>query len=156
MGEQEEQAAEKTYRAIGRFMFEFSQVEYAIRHCLAEEIRLNENYFAAVMESHDVSMLVAIAIDVYKKSRGEDAEQIQKLLNRFRGINDLRKRVAHGLWVPFKDGGTVHYVARSKLSPSQFSEQAKELEEHADELCQLRADLEREFSAIPELIRRKR
>ncbi|HTS40405.1 MAG TPA: hypothetical protein VMH84_07685 [Xanthobacteraceae bacterium] len=28
MGEQEEQAAEKTYRAIGRFMFEFSQVEY--------------------------------------------------------------------------------------------------------------------------------
>lgn len=60
------------------------------------------------------------------------------------------------IWVPFKDGGTVHYVARSKLSPSQFSEQAKELEEHADELCQLRAALEREFSAMPELIRRKR
>jgi hypothetical protein len=34
--------AERTYRAIGRFVFEFSQVEYTIRHYLASEIGLKE------------------------------------------------------------------------------------------------------------------
>jgi hypothetical protein len=39
---------EKTYRAIGRFMFEFSQVEYTIRHHLAEAIELRDDHFHAV------------------------------------------------------------------------------------------------------------
>ena len=53
--------AEKTYRAIGRFVFEFSQVEYTIRHYLASEIDLKEEYFTAVMESYDVALLCAVA-----------------------------------------------------------------------------------------------
>jgi hypothetical protein len=107
------------------------------------------------MESFDVSMLISVAIEVFRKSRGVEAKTIGKLLNKFRGMNDERKRVAHGLWVPFKDGGTVHYVSRNKLNPSQFSDQANVVEQHADELCQLRANLEREFSHIPGLSRRK-
>jgi len=126
-----------------------SQVEYAIRDLLAEEIGLKEEYFSAVVESYEVGALTTVAIEVFKKSRGDDAALILKLLNKFRGMNDERKRVAHGLWVPFKDGGTVHYVPRNKLSPSQFTDQAKQLEQHADDLCQLRADLERAFWAIP-------
>jgi hypothetical protein len=50
-------------------------------------------------------------------------------------MNDEWKRVAHGLWEPFKEGGTVRYVSRNRVSPSQFTDQAKELEQHADELC---------------------
>jgi len=149
VGQAENEAAEKTYRAIGRFMFEFSQVEYTIRHYLAEEIGLKEEHFSAVVESYEVGALITVAIEVFKKSRGDDAAPIWKLLNKFRGMNDERKRVAHGLWVPFKDGGTVHYVARNKLSPSQFTDQANELEQRADDLCQLRADLERAIWAIP-------
>ena len=79
-------------------------------------------------------MLVSIAIAVFKKSRGR-MQKIWKLLNRFRGINDLRKRVAHGLWVPFKDGGTVHYVPRNKLSPSYFSDQASSSKESMQMSC---------------------
>jgi len=148
MEKQKDEQTEKTYRAIGRFMFEFSQVEYAIRCYLAEEIRLDEDYFSGVMESCDVSMLISVATEVFRKSRGVEAETISKLLNKFRSMNDQRKRVAHGLWVPFKDGGTVHYVSRTKLNPSQFSDQANVLEQHADELCQLRANLEREFEFL--------
>ena len=151
MGQPEYEAAEKTYRAIGRFMFEFSQVEYTVRHYLAEEISLNEAHFSAVIESYDVAMLISVAVEVFKKSRGDDSRTIWQLLNKFRGLNDERKRVAHGLWVPFKEGGTVHYVSRIRLSSRQFTDQAKELEQNADKLCQLRADLEKAFCAIPGL-----
>jgi hypothetical protein len=149
MGRAENETAEKTYRAIGRFMFEFSQVEYTIRHHLAEEIGLKEKHFSAVVESYEVGALTTVAIEVFRKSRGASAEPISKLLNRFRGLNDKRKRVAHGLWVPFKDGGTIHYVPRNNLSPGQFTDQARQLEQHADELCQLRTDLEQAFLAMP-------
>src|SRR5580704_11632264 len=65
-------ARKKTYRAIGHFMFEFSQTEYTIRHYLAEEIGLNEEHFAAVVESYDVGALCTVAIEVFTKARAEE------------------------------------------------------------------------------------
>ena len=77
-----EPAAEQTYRAIGRFMFEFSQVEYTIRHYLGETIGLDEKYFSAVVESYDVGLLVTVAKKVFKTSYGQqDSSQIETLLN---------------------------------------------------------------------------
>lgn len=143
-----EPAAEQTYRAIGRFMFEFSQVEYAIRHYLGEAIGLDEKYFSAVVESYDVGLLVTVVKEVLKTSYGQQGSQIEMLLNRFHKLNIERMRVAHGLWVPSMDGGTVHHVSRNKLSPIRSTEQAKELEKRADEACALRADLERAFNDI--------
>jgi len=55
-----------------------------------------------------------------------------------------RNRVAHGLWVPSKDGGTVHHVPRN-LKSRMDANQAVALEKLADEACKLRAELEREF-----------
>ena len=157
MSESEQTSAEKTYRAIGRFMFEFSQVEYTIRHYLAEEIGLNEKHFAAVVESYDVGVLCGIAIEVFTKARaGKNAARIKKLIERFRGLNDDRKRVAHGLWVPFKEGGTVHYVSRNSLKPSRLANQAEALEKRAGEACALRAELENAFMALDIEIRSPR
>ena len=61
-------AEENTYRAIGRFIFEFSQVEYTIRHYLAGEIGLHEEHFAAVVESYEVGMLCSVAIEVLQRA----------------------------------------------------------------------------------------
>jgi hypothetical protein len=139
------EATEKTYLAIGRFMFEFSQMEYAVRALLGEEIGLKEQYFSAVMESYDVAQLIRIAKDVFEKSRGDDATMICNLLNRFFDMISERNRVAHGLWVPFMDGGTMHYTSRDKLTPKVFKERAEHLEKLSDVLCQLRADFETEW-----------
>jgi hypothetical protein len=139
---------EQTYRAIGRFMFEFSQAEYTIRYHLAEEIGLNEEHFAAVVESYDVGLLCSVAKAVFTKSRTkEGAGCIKKLIGQFYEINEHRKRVAHGLWVPFKEGGAVHYVSRSNLKPIWSTNQAEELEKRADETCELRSKLENAFMA---------
>jgi hypothetical protein len=57
----------------------------------------------------------------------------------------MSDQVAHGLWVPFKDGGTVHHVQRGNLKSRMAADQAAELEKSADEACNLRAQLERAF-----------
>ena len=142
-------AEEKTYRAIGRFIFEFSQAEFAIRHYLAQEIRLDEEHFSAVVESYDVGLLCTVAKEVFDKSRESvNAAEIKELINKFLELNGNRNRVAHGLWVPFKDGGTVHYVPRGNLKSRMAANQAEALEKLADEACSLRAELERAFTTF--------
>ena len=139
--------AEKTYRAIGRFIFEFSQVEYIIRHYLAEEIGLKEEYFTPMVESYDAAMLCNVAKEVFGKRRpGKFASRIEKCISRFYELNPIRNRVAHGLWVPFKEGGTVHHVPRN-LNAVRLENQAGELEKCADQLNALRAELESAFAA---------
>ena len=114
MDKRYELPAEKTYRAIGRFIFEFSQAEYTIRHYVGESIGLNDNYFSDIVESYDVGLLCAIALSVFEKSLPRyQVTKLKPLINDFRALND--NRVAHGLWVPFKDGGTVHHTLRRGL-----------------------------------------
>jgi hypothetical protein len=139
------EATEKTYLAIGRFMFEFSQMEYTIRELLGKEIGLEEKYFSAVIESYDVALLIRIAKDVFKKSRGDDAATLCKLLNDFHDMIAERNQVSRGLWVPFMDGGTMHYTSRQTLTPKPFKERAEHLEKLADDLGQLRVNFEREW-----------
>jgi hypothetical protein len=60
-------------------------------------------------------------------------------------LNDVRNRVAHGLWVPFSEGGTVYHASRNKLKPVTSINQTNELEKCADEANDLRAELEKLF-----------
>ena len=54
----------------------------------------------------------------------------------------IRNRVAHGLWVPFEEGGTVHHVPRTSLKPVASANQAASLEKLADDANRLRHDFE--------------
>jgi hypothetical protein len=104
-------ATERTYRAIGRFVFEFSQLEYSLKHYVAEEIRLNEKYFSAIVESYDMAMLCTVVKTVFRQSRSENiARIIDDLVKEVRELNDERVKIVHGLWVPFKDGGTLYFA----------------------------------------------
>jgi hypothetical protein len=124
---------EKTYRAIGHFIFAFSLVEFVIRAKLAEEIGLDKKHFAAVVRSYDVALLCRVAIEVFTKSRPEaNAARIKVLIDEFLKFNDTRNRVAHGLWRPDKEDGTVNYVSRNSLKAKRFPSQVEELEKQAD------------------------
>jgi len=140
------QETDETCRAIGRFIYEFSQTEYTIRHYLALEIKLDEQHFDAIVGSYDVALLCTVATKVFHDTRDkENAEQIEKIIKEFRRLNDERNRVAHGLWVPFKDGGTIHHVARSSLTSKAHSAQAVALEKLAGQANDIRAKLESAF-----------
>jgi hypothetical protein len=139
---------EKTYRAIRRFVYEFSQTEYTIRYYLAEELDLKDAFFAPVLQSYDVALLCNVAKQIIKISSPEKAAEIENLINQFLKLNEERTRVAHGLWVPFFGGGMVQHVSRSNLQPKMYSSQAEVLEKHADELQRVRADLNAVFTRI--------
>ena len=142
---QSDRCPERVYESIGRFIYEFSQAEYTIRYHLAEEIGLDDRFFSEVVESYDVGMLCTVAVKVFCKTRAtSNAAEIKNLIEKFRGVNDRRNLVAHGLWVPHEDGGRVHYVPRS-LKPRAETNQAEILGELAKETRKLRAELERAF-----------
>ena len=96
-------------------------------------------------------------LSIFKKVRAQTFAKLDKLLNDFHKLNEKRKRVAHGLWMPFMHGGAVSYTPRTNLTPSQFTDQASELEKLADNACELRAKLDRTIYELPEgFPRRKR
>jgi hypothetical protein len=78
----------------------------------------------------------------------ENADEIKSLINRFRELNNHRQRVAHGLWVPFLQGGSVHYTARSSLRSTSYPKQADALEVLANEALNLRNELSEAITGI--------
>jgi hypothetical protein len=178
MSQSDDAVSERTYRAIGRFIFEFSQAEYSIRHYLAEEIGLDDKFFSAVVGSYDVAMLCKVALAVFNATgegeekrgtlpprpdylgdyvpdamtipEGDRRRRIKDLIKDFLQLNDNRIRVVHGLWVPFKEGGTVHHVPRSSLKPIESANQAANLEKLADEANRIRFEFERAVSSLPD------
>ena len=66
--EDQEDLAERTYRAIGYFIFQFSQTEYSIRHCLGRETKLDERFVAAMLQTYDVGALCNVSKEIYKNN----------------------------------------------------------------------------------------
>jgi hypothetical protein len=98
MGKSHAQSSEKTYRAIGRFIFEFSQVEYTIRDHVGQSIGLNDKYFSDIVENYNVAVLCHVAKSVLKKSLPRyQVKKLEPLINKFLQLNATRVQVAHGL-----------------------------------------------------------
>jgi hypothetical protein len=136
---------EKTYRAIGHFMFQFSQTEFTIRGYLAHAIGLSDVHFDAVTSAFDVAGLCKITQRVFVDRPG--AARIKEGLDRFSKINEHRVRVAHGLWMPSINGGAVEHVSRNSRKANLSVGQAEELERLALELAMVRAELDSAFDA---------
>lgn len=141
--EEQKGTAHATYLAIGRFIFEFSQLEYALRFYVAQEANISDKHFEAIM-THDFALLCTSAEEILGPGfTNEDGEKrFRQFIKSCKKLNNERVRVAHGLWVPFKEGGTVHHTSRSSLKSTMSQEQGKNLEEQADIAQGLRSDLE--------------
>jgi hypothetical protein len=131
-----EEDSQRTYTAIGHFIFEFSQLEAALKYHISEACRIRADHYEALL-SHDFAMLCTIARTVLVNHEDSEGKILQDIINRCRRMNDVRVRVVHGLWVPFKDGGTLVHTSRS-LKTYLNADQARQLEEDALETNQLR------------------
>lgn len=133
---------EPTYLAIGRFIFEFSQLEYTLRYQIAEAIGLADRFLDSVI-THDFALLCTAAKQVLSEKLDEAAKrQLKRILNDCLSLNQERVRVAHGLWVPFREGGVVHHVPRTTLSDTRHVNQADHLWKQADKVQVLRNELD--------------
>lgn len=145
MQSKRQQTSDKTFRAIGRFLFEFSQLDYEIRRQVGEAAGIDIWHVHHIM-TQDFGPLCITAIKVfdfeYSGTREKPRrDKIRNLLKRAQSLNNIRNTVAHGLWVPFEEGGKVIHMPRT-LQLHVSSQQAKTLEKKADEAKELRRQIE--------------
>ena len=133
---------EETYRAIGRFIAEFSQLENILKMCVANAAGVKDEFFPAVM-SHDFALTCTMALEVLPRvlQPEKHIDAVANVINGCRALNDDRVRVVHGLWRPHKKGGTLGHVSRTKLRPTFTRQQAAHLEEQADVARKLRIEI---------------
>jgi hypothetical protein len=106
---------EKFFSAIGRFISEFSQLEYTLKYLISKKAGLRDKHFPALM-SHDFSLTCTIAQTVLSESVAPGKlEDFETFINKCLSLNHDRVRVAHGLWVIANEGGVLQHVSRQKL-----------------------------------------
>ena len=145
MRSKRQEASDRTFRAIGRFLFEFSQLDHEIRRQVGEASGVDIIHVHDIM-THDFGPLCIAAMKVFdfeysgtrEKAR---REKMKGLLKRAQSLNNIRNTVAHGLWVPFEEGGKVIHMPRT-LQLHVSNQQARLLESKADEAKELRRQIE--------------
>ena len=137
------------FAAIGRFIFEFSQLEYTIKHHIAETVDLQDQYFNAIM-THDFALLCTIAESVLGPRVAEQkAADFKKLIAKCRSLNTDRVRIAHGLWFVGGGRGALHHVSRQKLKEDTHFEEANDIANKADLAANLRSEFEEIMYYVP-------
>src|SRR5438876_12360341 len=67
---------EKFFSAIGRFISEFSQLEYTLKYLISKKVGLRDKHFPALM-SHDFALTCTIAQTILSESVAP--EKLKKL-----------------------------------------------------------------------------
>jgi hypothetical protein len=137
---------EKFFSAIGRFVSEFSQLEYTLKYLISKKVGLRSKHFPALM-SHDFALTCTIAQTILSESVApEKSEKFKTFISACQTLNTDRVRVAHGLWVIANEAGVLQHVSRQKLQ--SFSPYFKEpivLAGLADKAALLRFELAQIF-----------
>jgi len=132
----------RVFEAIGRFIFQFSQLEFTIRVFLAAQLKLSDEHFDAVTGPYDFRMLCTVAKEISLLRFPEQKKDIESLFSRCLSLNDNRVRVAHGLCSGGIGGGmTARHVARSSLKASHYFEKPEDVAKLADIAQSLMAEV---------------
>jgi hypothetical protein len=125
---EEEEIKAKGFQLIGEFIFWFSQLEFTIKDRLASALRLPDKYFGAVTTPYDFAVLCTVTQTVLLSNYPpEKKQEIDKVFNDCRKLNEERVRIAHGLWTHAKSGLVARHASRSKLKAEYFYEDPKAL-----------------------------
>jgi hypothetical protein len=125
------------YLYIGRFIAEFSELEFTLRSKIATAIHLSQEDTDVIL-THDFAMLCTIAQKIL--TRGKDKEQVAKIKSvivRCRALNDARVRIAHGYWRVGHPMAKLIHSSRQKLEPVAHFRDVDEIVALVDEAGQL-------------------
>ncbi|QND71393.1 hypothetical protein [Tardiphaga robiniae] len=145
LGEALEIVQSETYfRAIGEFIFRFSQLEFLLKSTLASYLKLKDDQFDVIVGPYDFAMLCTVAEKTIKPDFDEEHHKaISSLFNRCRKLNqEVRVVVAHARW----SSGGARYASRQTLdakmhfqSPDKLVKAAADATRLMDEFSQLGA-----------------
>jgi hypothetical protein len=126
------EARADTFQAIGRFIYQFSQLEFTIRFALAADLRLSEEQFDAVTGPYDFRMLCAVTSKVHQLRYPAQKDEIEKLFNECLELNNNRVQIAHGVWVEgMGEDWTVRHWSRQTLDAKHYPYSIDQLHEPA-------------------------
>jgi len=114
------------YQAIGKFVYQFSQLEFAIRHLLSDLLELTPEQFLIVTASYDFATLCRVTSAFIHTLLAPDeliAKEVTEIFNKCFRINDARVRLVHGTW----DDEGAHHVSRTSLKPTAYFGDVKEI-----------------------------
>ncbi|APG08153.1 hypothetical protein BKD09_07415 [Bradyrhizobium japonicum] len=133
--EELDQREETLYRAIGYFIYWFSQLEFTIKARLANALRLDEGMFDIVIGPYDFAMLCTVTKQTLMRTASETTKG--KIKSYFNACHKLNQRarlvVAHGTWT---HAGARH-VSRGTLEAMVHFAKVEELEAYGQEARRL-------------------
>jgi hypothetical protein len=134
----------RLYIAVGQFVFEFSQLEFMIRHLLGEVLGLNDDRFYAITSPYDFASLCRVTQNVMRTVPGCTDEERSELDDIFKGclkVNEDRVHVAHGTWFISEEGLGTRHVSRTSLEPKVYYSRIGEIDTVSDEIAKLKSRL---------------
>jgi hypothetical protein len=143
------------FREIGRFVFEYSQLEFDLRWHFRRKIGFGRQFGDVMSTGFDFARLCHALKEVSAIEEGGQADPVLvEHLKDCLAINDVRVAVVHGRWVSTLGGDSVLQVSRGKMKRRRLLEKKGELDRHSDAIIKLRANIADAIGAANE--RRKR
>jgi hypothetical protein len=125
------------FLGIGRFIFEFSQLEFSIRAVLVSRLGLSEEYFNIVTGPYDFAKLCTVTREASIVKYPAKKVEIEKLFSACLKLNESRVLVAHGMWLDDLDGLSLRIVSRGTFKTHTHSFKNDELERLSDKAQEL-------------------
>jgi hypothetical protein len=118
----------------------------AMRHAVAQEVKIDFQFYHAVM-TQDFAMLCSAFNAVFSQTLKTEHQKkrLKAVVSRARQLNDVRVKIVHGVqWDEDYDGGILLHVSRQSLEMQDLKGMAALLEREArhcsevfGELCSL-------------------
>lgn len=141
---------DRIYREIGRFIFEFSQLEYTLRYHVAEMARIDDQYFDIVTSAFDFAKLCSALLALSAKEKGGKPDPTLKdLIADCHEVNTIRLRVVHGLWVIGSGNDRAIHTSRNSMQSEVYFDKPGDLDDQSNRCNRLRSDIERAIYAMP-------
>jgi hypothetical protein len=140
---------DRVYREIGRFIFEFSQLEYTLRHFVAEMARIDDQYFEVVTSAFDFAKLCSALLALSAKKGGKADSTLKDLIAGCHEINTVRLRVVHGLWVVGAGRDRAIHTSRNSMKSEVYFDKPGDLDDQSNRCNKLRSDIEKAIYAFP-------
>jgi hypothetical protein len=121
-------------QAIGKFIVQFSQLEFIIRHLLGALLDLADEQFNIITASYDFTTLCRVTNafiislpDCDAKLAAHANETFKKCLK----VNEERVRIAHGTWT-LQEGAT--HMSRNTFKVTSHFSKPEEIEKKTEEV----------------------
>jgi hypothetical protein len=126
---------DKWFNAIGRFIFEFSRLEYTLRYYVAQKIGLRDQLPVRSRDPKRKRNIAKALVDDHDRT-------MERLFNECKSLNEDRVRIVHGLWNIAGETRELNYASRYNFTIKTYFRDADELAEKAEQACRLRSEIE--------------